>query len=149
EAVRTPGTEPVTFAALFAATQIELNVVAVDLARKQPVVFNHVTSPQCAVATAVVASCAIPVVMPAGRVVMRNADGTEEVHRIVDGGAWANYPAFVFKDPSFRKSRGLEPASTRPTIGFVIDPADAPGNSAHEQPVALEGRHRSIFDRGS
>jgi NTE family protein len=142
-------TAPVDFASLYAATQIELNVVAVDLARKQPVVFNHVTAPHCAVATAVVASCAIPVVMPAGRVVMRNADGSEEVHRIVDGGAWANYPAFVFKDESFRKSRGLESAATRPTIGFVINPPDTPGSGASEQPVALEGRHRSIFDRGS
>jgi NTE family protein len=142
-------TEPVTFEQLFAATQIELNVVAVDLARKQPVVFNHVTSPQCAVATAVVASCAIPVVMPAGRVVMRNAEGLEEVHRIVDGGAWANYPAFVFKDQSFRKSRGLATATGRPTIGFVINPPDSAGTAAHEQPVSLEGRHRSIFDRGS
>jgi NTE family protein len=140
---------PVTFAALFAATGIELDVVAMDLARKQPVVFNHVTAPSCAVATAVVASCAIPVVMPAGRVVMRGPDGTDEVHRLVDGGAWANYPAFVFKDPSFRRSRGLDDAAARPTIGFVIDAPATARDAAADTPVALAGRRRSSYDRGS
>lgn len=140
---------PISFESLFASTQIELNVVAMDLARKQPVVFNHVTAPSCAVATAVVASCAIPVIMPAGRVVMRSPDGLEEVHRIVDGGAWANYPAFVFKDPSFRKSRGLEDAAARPTVGFVIDAPDPADDVAADRPVALAGRRRTSSDRGS
>jgi predicted acylesterase/phospholipase RssA len=145
-----PQDAPVTFRKLFGATGVELNVVAMDLARRQPVVFNHVTAPDCNVAKAVVASCAIPVAMPAGRVVIRGSDGIERVHRIVDGGAWANYPAFVFRDPSFREFHGLgELPPTRPTIGFVINDPSTGDLPEPETPVRMETRKRSPYDLGS
>lgn len=142
---------PVTFKQLFEASGIELNVVAMDLSRKQPVVFNHLAAPECQVARAVVASCAIPLAMPAGRVVIRaQPDGPERIHRIVDGGAWANYPAFVFRDPSFREFHGLpEMASTRPTIGFVINDPSSGDRSEPDIPIRLERRRRSRDDLGS
>jgi predicted acylesterase/phospholipase RssA len=142
--------KPVTFEQLFEATHIELNVVAMDLARKQPVVFNHQTAPECAVAAAVVASCAIPVAMPAGRVTIRGLDGTERVHRIVDGGAWANYPAFVFRDPSFRQFHGLDPLPPeRPTVGFVINDPSSGDLPRPEDPIQMESRSRRHDDLGS
>jgi NTE family protein len=134
-------TEPITFRQLFDATGIELNVVAMDLARKQPVVFSYQTAGECAVATAVVASCAIPLAMPAGRVVIQGLKGEERVHRIVDGGAWANYPAFVFRDPSFRRFHGLPKVpAKRPTVGFVINDPVSGDLPRPEKPVRMESR---------
>jgi predicted acylesterase/phospholipase RssA len=146
----TEPTEPVTFRQLYDATNIELNVVAMDLARKQPVVFSDQTAPDCSVARAVVASCAIPVAMPAGRVLMKGEDDLERVHRIVDGGAWANFPAFVFRDPSFREFhslRALPPG--RPTVGFVINDPGSGDLPRPERPIRMEGRSRRSDDLGS
>jgi NTE family protein len=156
---------PVTFADLVDVCGIDLNVVAMDLHRKQPIVFNRTTTPNCSVAASVVASCAIPVAMPAGRVLMP-ADPesrTFDVHRLVDGGAWANYPAFVYSDESFRAYYGLgELREGLQTLGFVLErdpppmapdgaevpvpqppPAPRPGD-VHTPPGAM-----SPFDRGS
>jgi len=122
-----PGTsgEP-TFATLQAATGIELYVVGTDLATGQPMVFHHLTTPECDVAIAVAASCAIPVAFGAGRLVMlHKAIGLNQplsVHRIVDGGAWANYPVFVFKDESFRTYQALpELPQDAKVVGFALE----------------------------
>ena len=50
----------VTFDELYAATGIELNVVAADLSLKTQVIFSHIETPNCVVADAVVASSSIP-----------------------------------------------------------------------------------------
>ena len=81
----------VTFRELFEASNVELNVVAMDLATKQPVVFNHVTSPYCQVTDAVLASCAIPTGMRSRRLAVLETGTTPRIHRLVDGGAWANF----------------------------------------------------------
>jgi NTE family protein len=114
---------PVSFAELYQATQIELNVVATDLHRHQPVVFNYQTSPNCGITAAVLASCAVPVIMTPGRVAMKDAAGSTSVYRLVDGGAWANYPMFVYTDRSFRQYHQLSDLPEEAvTLGFVIDP---------------------------
>jgi hypothetical protein len=142
-------TEPVTFDQLFRATRIELNVVAMDLHRRQPIVFNHQTTGNCEVARAVMASSAIPVAMPVGRVAIREPDGEERVHRLVDGGAWANYPAFVYNDPSFRSFHGLGPVPERGrTLGFVLDPSPSKGQDS-AKPLRMLTRRRDDGDLGA
>jgi Patatin-like phospholipase len=136
----------VTFAELRDARfDIDLYVVAMDLHRRQPIVFHHVTTPNAGIADAVVASCAIPLMMPPGRVAIASSAGVE-VHRLVDGGTWANYPTFVFKDPSFRSFYGLgELADNATTLGFVL--GDERVGSNLSSVVSLE-RRRSVFDLG-
>ncbi len=94
-----------------------LYVVTMDLASGQPLVFSPDLTPDASIADAVVASSAIPVAFPAQRF---GIDG--EVHRLVDGGVWANYPSFVFLDEDFRQwHKPDDGAETRDTIGFVLD----------------------------
>ncbi len=107
----------VTFAELASVSDIDLYIVTMDLATRQPLVLCSSLTPNMTVADAVIASSAIPVAFPATRVVI---DG--EVHRVVDGGTWANYPSFVFRDGDFRSFHGL-PTSDLPTMGFVLDTA--------------------------
>ncbi|MGE0881141.1 MAG: patatin-like phospholipase family protein [Acidimicrobiia bacterium] len=104
-----------TFRQVFDKTGIALYVVTLDLATRQPVVFSPTLTPDAPVAAAVVASSSIPVAFPPARM----ASGAN-VHRLVDGGTWANYPSFVFHDLDFIEHHGLTPP-TVPTIGFILD----------------------------
>lgn len=99
---------------------IELLVVAMNLATKQPIVFSPALTPDYPIAEAVIASAAIPVVFPTRRLI-RVLEGSARVDRVVDGGTWANYPSFVYLDPAFRNYHGLAPTELM-TIGFVIEP---------------------------
>ncbi len=136
-----PSDQPVTFGELFSATGIELYVVCVDVARRQPVVFNSLTTPGISVTAAVVASSSIPLFFRPGRLEVRRTDGATRVHRLMDGGVWANYPAFVFKDSSFRDFHCLPPVPMHSlTIGFTIEhPTKDPGS----EPIRLLGWDRS------
>ena len=111
------GADHPTFAVLRARTGVDLYVVAMDLASRQPVVFSPDLTPDVSVVHAVLASASIPVAFPPQR--MRDEC---EVVRLVDGGVWANYPSFVFIDKDFRSFHGIpEESASRPTIGFVLD----------------------------
>ena len=130
------GGSPVTFADLYAATGIELYVVAMDLSSGQPVVFCRRTTPKVEVAGAVTSSSAIPGAFPPGRGVFHSAADGAVVHQFVDGGTWANYPGFVFQDRSFRawlrgatEARGQwteeddvawQEETGRPVVGFIL-----------------------------
>ncbi|MCX6521492.1 MAG: patatin-like phospholipase family protein [Actinobacteria bacterium] len=136
---------PVTFEQLHRHSGIELYVVAMDLANGLPIVFSRRSTPSVDVAGAVAASCAIPGAFPAGRGVWYDAEVGATVHQLVDGGVWANYPGFVFKDRSFRlwlraaseardrwsgtEDRAWDVECDRPVVGFVIG-----------EPVRLETR---------
>lgn len=92
---------PVTFRELYdKAGGITLYVLALDLSRASPVVFSVHTTPTLSVSAAVMASSAIPVGFPSIRAVFK-VDKKIWVQRLVDGGAWANLPRFVYYDPSF------------------------------------------------
>lgn len=141
--------DPVTFLELFRATSIELYVVSLDLATRQPIVFHHSTTPDCSVTAAVLASSAIPVALPPGRALVRESGGEETVHRLVDGGAWANYPAFVFKDESFRRYHELTGVPMEDvTIGFTIDYPPPPAKR-RARVLRLERRTREPGDLGA
>lgn len=112
---------PCTFEELFAYSSIGLYVVAMDLATRQPVVFSHELTPHMSVADAVIASSAIPVAFPPALV---QAEG--QVRRLVDGGAYANYPSFIFDDPAFRAYHGLTGDPDALTLGFILDEREEP-----------------------
>ena len=135
---------PVSFAELFEASGVELFVVCVDVALRQPRVFGSNLTPSVSVADAVIASSSIPFAFRPARLRVAITESAEEVHRLMDGGVWANYPTFVFKEPSFRAFHGLPavPEGTI-TIGFTLD-SPSSGSPAVPQAVALE---RSPLDR--
>lgn len=119
---------PVTFGELHTATGIGLYVVTMDLYRREPLIFHHALTPEASVSAAVVASCAIPGAFPAGRAVIGSpvaggAESSPTVRELVDGGAWANFPWFVFTDRSFRAWLGTSDTAedARPVWGFVLD----------------------------
>lgn len=106
-----------TFDDILTVSGIRLYVVTMDLSTQQPVVFCPQLTPDFPVARAVVASSAIPVAFPSVKV--RDPDG---VRRLVDGGAWANYPSFVFLDEDFRAFHELDDGSEpRPLLGFALE----------------------------
>lgn len=107
----------VTFRELFEITGIELNIVVLS-APDTPIVLNAWSAPDSQVSYAAVASSAIPVVMTPQ--VLPGA-GALAANVVVDGGAWANYPTFVFKDPSVRAFYGA-PALPQDckVVGFVL-----------------------------
>ena len=117
-----PAGTPVSFAELFTATGIGLYVITMDLHGREPLIFHHTLTPDAGVAAAVVASCAIPGAFPAGRAVVGPA-GSPTVRELVDGGAWANFPWFVFTDRAFRAwLPAVDPAEeARAVLGFVLD----------------------------
>jgi predicted acylesterase/phospholipase RssA len=111
----------VSFDDLFRATGVELYVVAMDLASGTPVVFSHRTTPWVEVSSAVTSSCAIPGAFPPGRVVFNHPHQGAGVHQLVDGGTFANYPTFVYKDQSFQRWIGTQDdEQQRLIVGFVL-----------------------------
>jgi predicted acylesterase/phospholipase RssA len=118
------GGEAITFEELHDLTGVELNVIAVDLVRQRPVVFNHALTPHCQVADAVLASAAIPLAFESRSLLVPGPtpDATPTFGMIVDGGVISNFPLWVFTDRSFREWAGLEqvPASI-PVVGFLLD----------------------------
>lgn len=112
------GGASVTFEELHRLTGIELSVVAVDLNRQRPVVFNYHLTPGVQVSSAVVASAAIPLAFEWMPLQLSKLP----FGIIVDGGVMCNYPVFVFKDPSFRRWAGLPPhPPSVPVVGFLLD----------------------------
>lgn len=138
----------VSFASLFAATGIELNVVTADVSVGRQVVFNARWTPLVSVTSAVLASAAIPGAFLRGdlRVPLSgDREGSCVIHTIVDGGVWSNFPMFVFEDAAYQQwqdaavdshPRSDVPTSARPTydcvVGFMLDEA---GASALAAPV--------------
>ena len=125
----------VTFKELYAATGIELNVVAADLSLKTQVIFSHIETPNCAVADAVVASSSIPFAFPSRLLQAAEGEGSNRLslHTIVDGGVWSNFPMHIFEDKTFRKSHGREPEEIEPdhVLGFLLQ--------EHEKPAPPRG----------
>jgi predicted acylesterase/phospholipase RssA len=118
----------VTFAELYAATGIELNVVAADLSLRRQVIFSHHETPRCSVADAVAASSAIPFAFPSGLLAVPEPDSHKDQkktthHTIVDGGVWSNFPMFIFEDECFREHYERTPSAigTEDIVGFLLD----------------------------
>lgn len=167
--VRQPGdlrVGPVTFSELNDGNGgLELYVVALDLERRSPVVFHHLLTPDVAVAASVMASSAIPGALPSGRLVV-DVDGALEAHQLVDGGAWANFPIFVFKDRLFRSWLAARVPGARDrntsddtdvigredgvtTLGFLLDNRIPIGTNSRVSLTYPPDRRVSTFVRGT
>ena len=158
-----PGGGTVTFGELFGLTSVELDVVAVDLARRRPVVFNHLLTPACGVADAVVASAAIPLAFESQTLLIPGMEpqSTPTTGLIVDGGVISNFPMWVFTDRSFREWAGLEQLSIAiPVVGFLLDEPGDPDAATPDlyadsiffpDPARFRtlGGFRSALERGS
>jgi predicted acylesterase/phospholipase RssA len=150
---------PVTFRELYESSapkseeRITLYVVALDLALSWPVIFSVHTTPDVSVTAAVMASTAIPAAFASGRAVWAG-DRAPVVHRLVDGGAWANYRRFVFHDLSFRKwienyaDVSLEKETSRPAVGFILG-VPPPFDPASPSEVLTNDSRAKEFDQGT
>jgi NTE family protein len=117
------GTGDVTFADLDSSTGISLNVLGLDATLGRPIPFCVERTPFVSVSAAVASSCAIPLVFPPRYVELdsHSAFDFPPLRRVVDGGAWANFPMFIYQDEGFRAFFDLPslPAD-RKVIGFVL-----------------------------
>lgn len=113
-----------TLAQLFAATGVEVSVVASDTTDGRILVLNHRTAPDCPVVWAVRMSMSIPLVWDEvvwksswGRYLGRDITG----HAIVDGGLLSNFPIelFISDEPQVVKLMG--PKKDNPVLGLLID----------------------------
>jgi hypothetical protein len=120
--------EAVTFKQLFAATGIELNIVAADLSLRCQIIFSRKETPDCGVADAVVASSSIPFAFASRLLEVGDSEKGQPIHHhtIVDGGVWSNFPMYVFEDDAFREYYEREPRKieSREILGFILDESE-------------------------
>jgi predicted acylesterase/phospholipase RssA len=135
----------VTFKQLTTATGIELYVLALDATLGRPVPFCAERTPDIFISAAVAASCSIPLAFPPRYIETawrggKFSDSLPMLRRLVDGGAWANFPIFIYQDGAFRKFFELnELPPDRKVVGFVL------GTDIHY----FAARPRRFIDPGS
>jgi predicted acylesterase/phospholipase RssA len=129
-----------TFADLFARTEIDLFVVAVDLRARHLAVFNRALTPQIEVAEAVMASATIPFALEPRLFHYATPEGRPRWRMFVDGGVASNFPSFVFQDEAFRVYSGLDPVpeDTR-IVGFLLDEERSPELERREESTKVYG----------
>ncbi len=115
-----------TMAQFFAATGVELSVVASDTTDGRLLVLNHNTAPDCPLVWAVRMSMSIPLVWEEviwqagwGRYLGREMAG----HTIVDGGMLSNFPLELFISDAPQVTRLMGPRQATPVLGLLIDDA--------------------------
>lgn len=113
-----------TLAQLFAATGVELSVVAADTTDARILVLNHRTAPACPVVWATRMSMSIPLVWDEvvwqegwGRYLDRDMTG----HAIVDGGLLSNFPIELFISDAPEVVKLMGPKGADPVLGWLID----------------------------
>jgi predicted acylesterase/phospholipase RssA len=137
-----------TFADLFAGTEIDLFVVAVDLRARHLAVFNRALTPQIEVAEAVMASATIPFALEPRLFQHKTPEGDLRWRVFVDGGVASNFPSFVFQDKAFRAYSELDPVpeDTR-IVGFLLDEHRSPEEESAK--VYGEGTFIGAYYNGS
>jgi predicted acylesterase/phospholipase RssA len=113
-----------TLAQFFAATRVELSVVAADTTDARLLVLNHRTAPDCPVVWAVRMSMSIPLVWDEvawqpgwGQYQGRTVAG----HAIVDGGVLSNFPIELFISDEPQVARLMGPKTGSQVLGLLID----------------------------
>lgn len=113
-----------TLAQFFAATGVELSVVASDTSDGRLLVLNHNTAPDCPLVWAVRMSMSIPLLWEEviwqgswGRYLGRELAG----HAIVDGGMLSNFPLELFISDAPYVTRLMGPKQATPVLGLLID----------------------------
>jgi NTE family protein len=125
-----------TMAEFFAATGVELSVVASNTTDGRMLVLNHTTAPKCPLVWAVRMSMSIPLLWEEviwqaewGTYLGRDLTG----HAIVDGGMLSNFPLELFISDAPHVVKLMGPKQETPVLGMLIDDTLA-------VPQALGGR---------
>jgi predicted acylesterase/phospholipase RssA len=113
-----------TLAQFFAATQVELSMVASDTTDQSILVLNHLTAPDCPVVWAVRMSMSIPLVWDEvswqatwGSYLGNDITG----HIIVDGGLLSNFPIELFISEAQHITKLMGPKQDGSVLGLLID----------------------------
>jgi predicted acylesterase/phospholipase RssA len=113
-----------TLEQFFAATGVELAVVASDTTDGKILVLNHRTAPDCPIVWAVRMSMSIPLVWDEivwqaswGKYVGRDV----AAHAIVDGGLLSNFPIELFISDAPQVTKLMGPKKDNPVLGMLID----------------------------
>ena len=115
-----------TLQQFFAATGVDLSMVASDTTDGKLLVLNHRTAPDCPLVFAVRMSMSIPLVWD--EVIWRQDWGAyrgRELtgHAIVDGGMLSNFPLELFISGEPQVTNVMGPKQQNPVIGLMIDEA--------------------------
>lgn len=113
-----------TLGQFFAATGIELSLVASDTTDESILVLNHRTAPDCPIVWAVRMSMSIPlvwdeVIWQAGWGQYRGRDVAG--HAVVDGGLLSNFPIELFISDAPQVTKLMGPKKDTPVLGLLID----------------------------
>lgn len=113
-----------TLGQFYAATQVELALVASDTSGGRMLVLNHRTAPDCPLVMAVRMSMSIPllweeVIWQAGWGAYRGRNITG--HAIVDGGLLSNFPIELFLSEDRSVVAVMGPKRTTDVLGMLID----------------------------
>lgn len=130
-----------TLAEFYAATKVDLTLVAADLTGERMLVLNHRTAPDCPLVWAVRMSMNIPLLWQ--EVIWRKSWGTYcgmslVDHRIVDGGLLSNFPMELFVSSLSSVTGVMGPRTSDRVLGFLIDESQAV-EGAPELPKAQSG----------
>ena len=126
------------------ATNNDLSLVASDTSRKQMLVLNHVTAPDCPVVWAARMSMSIPLLWQ--EVIWQAEWGNYknlDIHgdAIVDGGLLSNFPIELFLSNLKDVTAVMGEKKSREVLGFLIDEdlpvPNAPESSAPAQTINL------------
>ena len=113
-----------TLSQFFAATKVELAVVASDTTGGRMLVLNHRTAPDCPLVMAVRMSMSIPllwdeVIWQEGWGTYRGRDITG--HAIVDGGMLSNFPIELYLSSDLGVTNVMGPKQDTAVLGMLID----------------------------
>ena len=113
-----------TLAQFYAATHVDLTLVASDIAGERLLVLNHRTAPACPLVWAVRMSMNIPLVWQ--EVIWQAGWGTYcgkvlTDHAIVDGGVLSNFPMELFVSSLPSVTAVMGPKTSDRVLGFLID----------------------------
>lgn len=113
-----------TLSQFYAATNVELSLVAADTTNESLLVLNHRTAPECPIVWAVRMSMSIPLVWDEiiwqanwGQYLGRDMEG----HAIVDGGILSNFPIDLFISDAPQVTKLMGPKQDIPVLGLLID----------------------------
>src|SRR5262249_16773398 len=113
-----------TLEQFFAATGVELSVVASDTTDESILVLNHRTAPDCPIVWAVRMSMSIPLVWD--EVIWQASWGPYRGrdiagHVIVDGGLLSNFPIELFISDAPQVTKLMGPKKDNSVLGLLID----------------------------
>lgn len=113
-----------TLSQFFAATSVDLSLVASDTTNGSILVLNHRTAPECPIVWAVRMSMSIPLVWDEiiwqaswGQYLANDMEG----HAIVDGGILSNFPIDLFISDAPQITKLMGPKQDIPVLGLLID----------------------------